>query len=845
MALDNFRTQKIIWDRANRKIFEAIEANSGDSNGRKLVVQVINQEVSENLSGTTLSLGWKSRNGAKGLDAFNVVDASKGIFEIYYTTEMLSNIGNIEASLILIDSTSRIESSTFTISVRPSTVDDESVESENSFTALTEALVKVNDLEDNYALRFNKVDEQLAQTIKQGEASVTDIDKNKGLLDQTYLSNTLIQQIAGTAPVNATPSPRSIVETQMAFPAIKGFFSKNLFDKSKAKANTAISSSTGEEYELTDFYSSDFIFITSGATYTKYSNQPYAWYDIDKAFISGSGTGQTLTAPTNASYIKITTKLADLNREQLELGDTATEYQPYGNIFDMELLKERIERKHLTFDPVGYVTGKNLFNKDTVTPDSHISYLNGNVVSLSGFTASDFIPVKPMTDYTMKHAQQMAFYNVDKSFISGLASPTTFTTPENAAFTRVTTSNGNLATQQIELGTVSTAYEPFTLYLDPKINVKSENVKNEDVAGGAQLYNNAVVCIGDSITRGQSDIRRYPTWLETVPGIGKVYNKGESGSGISYAIDNIDWVFDMNPLPKTAVILYGTNDTPLEASAIAQKMHDLIKLVVAKGVEPVLCTILPRADDLTRMPKVLAFNNWLRDYAKQNGYILADTFNTFANPDGSPKAGYLNADNLHPSSLGYRELVKTVEQVLPIPAPEQPWTVPNDGNIITNPTFTGDANADGVADGWTLSIPTGATATASLVDRPETGNWQQIQKNGGTDTTPLTSINQTITHTFVAGATYLLEVDIESDELTNADYNVNGQFRDAASAYLGGIGASPRIDVTTGKRRWRGYAVAPSGAESLKVFLAVYGQGSATVRFGRLMVRKIETFNIV
>ncbi len=109
------------------------------------------------------------RKGAKGLDAFNVVDASKGIFEIYYTTEMLSNIGNIEASLILIDSTGRIESSTFTISVTPSTIDDESVESENSFTALTEALVKVNDF-----------DAQLAQTqkypIKQNETGV--INKN-------------------------------------------------------------------------------------------------------------------------------------------------------------------------------------------------------------------------------------------------------------------------------------------------------------------------------------------------------------------------------------------------------------------------------------------------------------------------------------------------------------------------------------------------------------------------------------------------------------------------------------------------------------------------------------------
>lgn len=197
--LENFRTQKIIWDRANKKIFEKIEANSGDSNGRKLVVQVINQEVTEGLSGTTLSLGWKSRQGAKGLDAFNVVDASKGIFEIYYTTEMLSNIGNLEASLILIDSTGRIESSTFTISVRQSTVDDESVESENSFTALTEALVKVNDF-----------DVRLAQKTDKGNVSVNDINKNLGKFDQTFMTDEFLQQIAGETPVNATVPDNSL-----------------------------------------------------------------------------------------------------------------------------------------------------------------------------------------------------------------------------------------------------------------------------------------------------------------------------------------------------------------------------------------------------------------------------------------------------------------------------------------------------------------------------------------------------------------------------------------------------------------------------------------------------------
>lgn len=184
MALDNFRTQKIIWDKANKKIFEAIEANAGDSNGRKLVVQIINQEVSESLSGTTLSLGWKSRKGAKGLDVFKVVDASKGIFEIYYTTEMLSNIGNLEASLILINSTDRIESSAFTISVRPSTVDDESVESENSFTALTEALVRVNDFSMQLAQTENNI-----SALENDKADKIDIETTNERVDNLIIGS--------------------------------------------------------------------------------------------------------------------------------------------------------------------------------------------------------------------------------------------------------------------------------------------------------------------------------------------------------------------------------------------------------------------------------------------------------------------------------------------------------------------------------------------------------------------------------------------------------------------------------------------------------------------------------
>ena len=163
--LNEFRSQRIIWDKANNNVYEKIEAHAGDTNGRKLVVQVINSGVVEDLTGASLSLAWKGRDNV-GLDAFTDVDLEKGLFEIYYTTEMLTNVGILKASLVLIDVNGRIESKSFDIHVNKSNVDDEAVQSENSFTALTEALVKVSQYQA-------EIDDIKQDIVNQGNTLIT------------------------------------------------------------------------------------------------------------------------------------------------------------------------------------------------------------------------------------------------------------------------------------------------------------------------------------------------------------------------------------------------------------------------------------------------------------------------------------------------------------------------------------------------------------------------------------------------------------------------------------------------------------------------------------------------
>lgn len=145
--LQDFRKIDITWDKANQRIYTNLRTSSSDEHGRKLVVQVLNNAQVEDLTGVNLNLYWETKNKEhNGLDVFNVIDASKGIFELYFTTGMLSNIGELNAHLHLLDGTGALTSELFKITVFKG-IDGEAVESSDSFTTLTKALTRVVEIE--------------------------------------------------------------------------------------------------------------------------------------------------------------------------------------------------------------------------------------------------------------------------------------------------------------------------------------------------------------------------------------------------------------------------------------------------------------------------------------------------------------------------------------------------------------------------------------------------------------------------------------------------------------------------------------------------------------------------
>ena len=130
---------------------------------------------------------------------------------------------------------------------------------------------------------------------------------------------------------------------------------------------------------------------------------------------------------------------------QLEEGTVATPYVPYNSL-------------------AVKVTGKNLFDK-SVAVLGYINDANGNLLSSTTRYASDYIEIKPNTNYyiTIQTSGNWgAWYDENKAYISGITGYGTKVSPAKAKYIRLTIINStSLETMQLEEGSTATDYEPY------------------------------------------------------------------------------------------------------------------------------------------------------------------------------------------------------------------------------------------------------------------------------------------------------------------------------------------------------------------------------------------------
>ena len=149
MALDNFRKVNITLNKANQRVLETQIAKVGDANGRELVVQITNNGIIEDQTGTTLKLNWQHENGKQGSTNFDVIDIKTGKFSVYYPMEMLYK-GKVNASIEITSNGQITNSMNFKIIVQADVFDGEAGNVDGVFISLAEVNKKLDDREAEY-----------------------------------------------------------------------------------------------------------------------------------------------------------------------------------------------------------------------------------------------------------------------------------------------------------------------------------------------------------------------------------------------------------------------------------------------------------------------------------------------------------------------------------------------------------------------------------------------------------------------------------------------------------------------------------------------------------------------
>lgn len=167
----------------NEAPFKSVVANLNE-NGRRIRIYITNNGAPMNLEGVMVYLYAMKSDGSKIFNEVVIEDVKDGIVLAKLTKQMVSLVGTVKLTLLMIKDDVRICTKIFKLNVEESIVDDEYIESTDEFGALTEALGKVHDIDD----KFDIIDAQF-NTMEQKKADKTEVDIERKRLDNIIANN--------------------------------------------------------------------------------------------------------------------------------------------------------------------------------------------------------------------------------------------------------------------------------------------------------------------------------------------------------------------------------------------------------------------------------------------------------------------------------------------------------------------------------------------------------------------------------------------------------------------------------------------------------------------------------
>lgn len=375
---------------------------------------------------------------------------------------------------------------------------------------LGKKLIKVNGTEISNILQ--NVDSLKETKMNKGDSIlVTQIDKNKSKIDQTYLTDELLQQITGDTPIHAVPEDKSITTEKLADGSVDinklGFVStgKNLFDYSNLTPGYRLDVQ-GRLYADPSYDVSDFIPVTSGqqillfeVTNLSFTNR-ICGYREDKSFIkvfdgTGSEATKVILDIDFNGYIRIPVYSARKTKVMMTTDITTTVFEPYmvstpsylrSGSLPKSITTEHISEQGLELDVINeFNKMSNLYN--CYSPEIQMNCFldqSNNFTSNNAYVVSHPIFVTSGQDYTItgkvrSFAIRDSFNkNIAEYFYteSGYSGETTFT-PKVSGYLYLNLYASNYTNVQVEKGSISTGISEYGYSVNAKLSVPDGTIE--------------------------------------------------------------------------------------------------------------------------------------------------------------------------------------------------------------------------------------------------------------------------------------------------------------------------------------------------------------------------------
>lgn len=268
---------------------------------------------------------------------------------------------------------------------------------------------------------------------------------------------------------------------------------------------------TGNEVADGNYICTDFIPIrVPGGTYSC-TGMNMIFYDIAKNRISNTSSSP-FTVPANCFYIRTYTTKANQQSLKLYYGTTAPtdKYFIYeqGKKVDEVALYDQLVNDLNIISGGRVVKSSNILDPTTFVRNEYVN-ASGTVPS-NGFMRTDYVRVKPATQYIKSFAYGVVFYDKDKVALSSetIAANTVFITPINCVYIRAYNYTVDESTMKMAEGTTTPTDDYFSYISGQSIDEKQFQkqvaeyvglqtlVKPEDwITGG---YYNASAVLNDT-----------------------------------------------------------------------------------------------------------------------------------------------------------------------------------------------------------------------------------------------------------------------------------------------------------------------------------------------------------